>query len=280
VLPLKDENPTQRPAVVTILLIVVNIAVFVLLQQQQPDTTTVAVADPEDPSATIEVEVPGDLAFNLEWAAIPCELTSGEPLTLDEASATFSQGDETACDVDQGLGEPELYPDKQVWLAVLSSMFLHAGWLHLAGNMLFLWVFGNNIEDHLGHVRYLLFYLAGGAIAAGAHVLVQVDSTVPVVGASGAVAGVMGAYLVWFPNARVKTLIFFFLIVFVEIRAMWLLIAWFVLQFFTGADSGVAWVAHVGGFAFGVLVALFVRASGFGRQLMWTGGYRDQDPWS
>lgn len=262
-LPLRDENPTRRRALVTIALIVVNVGVFVFIQQLQPDTTTI------DAEGVEVVGVPGDLAFDLEYTAIPCEVTTGEPLTLAEVqSATCDPANDTT---------PQLFPDKHVWVSVLFAMFLHGGWLHLGGNMVFLWVFGNNIEDHLGHVRYLLFYVLAGLAAALAHVAAGPESTVPVLGASGAIAGVMGAYLVWFPDAPVRTLVFFFVILFTEIRAKWLLLAWFVLQFFTGNDSGVAWVAHVGGFVFGVLVGLAGRTAA-GRRLLWTPDHRHPPP--
>jgi membrane associated rhomboid family serine protease len=280
VLPLRDENPTRRKPVVTIALVVANVAAFVLLQQGRPETEVVPVdietevGDPVD-----QVELPGELSFNLRHAAIPCEVVSGEPLSTDEVVATYSQGDPEACAVDLGLGEQPLFPDKAVWLAILSSMFLHGGWWHLAGNMVFLWVFGNNIEDHLGHVRYLAFYVAGGLAATLAHVAAQPASTIALIGASGAVAAVMGAYLVWFPNARVRTLVFFFLILFVEVRAKWLLLGWFVLQFFTGSDSGVAWVAHVGGFVLGVALALWVRASRVARRALLTPDHRSLGGW-
>jgi len=281
VLPLQDLNPTRRPAVVTAVLIVLNVGSFVLLQQLQPDTDTVtAIVDTPEGTQAEAVEVPGDLSFNLQYAAIPCEVTQREPLTTDEFYATFVEGDIEACGADVGLGERPLFPEKTEWLAMVFSMFLHGGWWHLGGNMLFLWIFGNNIEDHLGHLRYLLFYLAGGLVAAGAHIAVQPDATIPVVGASGAIAAVMGAYLVWFPEARVRTLIFFFLILFVQVRAKWLLAFWFVLQFFTNPDDGVAWMAHVGGFAFGVLVGLLVRGSRLSRDLLWTRDYRATAPWA
>jgi membrane associated rhomboid family serine protease len=128
--------------------------------------------------------------------------------------------------------------------------------------MLFLWVFGNNIEDRLGKVGFAIFYLVGGLVATAAHVVVDPSSTVPVVGASGAIAAVMGAYLVWYPDAPVRTVVIFFLITIMDIRAKWLLGFWFVLQFFTNPNDGVAWMAHVGGFAFGVLVALALRGIG------------------
>ncbi|RMH76163.1 MAG: rhomboid family intramembrane serine protease, partial [Actinomyces sp.] len=151
---------------------------------------------------------------------------------------------------------------------------LHGSWLHLGGNMLFLWVFGNNVEDHLGHLRYLVFYLAAGAVAALAHFALDVDSTIPVVGASGAIAGVMGAYAVWFPWARVRTIFFFlFIPFFYEIPAAALLALWFLSQFFIVPGSGVAWMAHVGGFVFGALVALAVRADPRFRYRLWVHEY-------
>jgi rhomboid family protein len=132
--------------------------------------------------------------------------------------------------------------------------------LHLAGNMLFLWVFGNNIEDRMRPLGYLLFYLAGGVVATLAHVVLEPHSTVPMVGASGAIAAVMGAYLVLFPNAPILSVIpIFFIGVLQEIPAKWLLGLWFVTQFLISPNSGVAWAAHVGGFVFGVLVTLPLR---------------------
>ena len=138
-------------------------------------------------------------------------------------------------------------------------MFLHGGWLHIGGNMLFLWIFGNNVEDKIGPVFYLLFYLAGGIAATALQTAVGTNSVVPNLGASGAIAAVLGAYLVMFPRARVLTLIFFFFITWIEVPAIVLLGFWFVLQFFTSPNSGVAWVAHVGGFVFGAIVAFLLR---------------------
>jgi membrane associated rhomboid family serine protease len=151
---------------------------------------------------------------------------------------------------------------KSVLFSLFTSMFLHGGFLHIAGNMLYLWVFGNNVEDRLGPGVFLIFYLAAGVVAAYAQVLPDPDSQTPLVGASGAIAGCLGAYLVMFPHARVLTLvpIFFFLQV-MELPAMLVLGFWFVLQSLQGvgsleADTGVAWFAHIGGFVFGALVAL------------------------
>ena len=239
-LPLKDYNPTRRFPFVTVILIALNVAVFFFVQR------------PQDP------ETGDDVKFTFRYAAIPCEVVEGRPLLDDEVVRTLQEGDAEACDraaVD--TADDEVFPEKNVWVALISSMFLHAGWLHLGGNMLFLWIFGNNIEDRMGAVPYIVFYLLSGFAAAAAHIAVQPDSTVPVVGASGAVAGVMGAYLVLFPNVKIRTLFLFLLLR--DISAKWLLGFWFVFQFFTSPDEGVAWVAHVGGFIFGAIVALIFR---------------------
>ena len=258
-IPLKDENPTTRTPFVTVAIVLACAAVWFVVQQSQPERRRVEVLE-----QGAEVDVPGDLAFNLEYAAIPCEVVTQEPLDLDELSATFERGDTEACEERQT--SPELFPDKAIWMSVVVSMFLHGGLLHLGGNLLFLWIFGNNVEDRLGHVAYLGFYLVGGVVATIAHVAVNADSTVPVVGASGAIAAVMGAYLVWHPNARINTLVMMVFITFVRVRAKWLLGFWLLLQFFTSDNSGVAWVAHVGGFVFGVLFGLVVGPGGRGRR--------------
>ena len=152
------------------------------------------------------------------------------------------------------------------------SMFLHGGWLHLIGNMWFLWIFGDNVEDCLGHGAYLVFYLASGAAAAIGQAVVAPMSSVPMVGASGAIAGVLGAYLVWFPWSRVKTAVFLgFFFTIAEIPAPVFLVLWFVIQFFSGTLSlatasagggGVAWFAHVGGFVTGLILAWTLRRFG------------------
>lgn len=149
---------------------------------------------------------------------------------------------------------------------VFSSMFLHGGWLHLGGNMLYLWVFGDNVEDKLGHVRYFIFYLLCGVAAWTAHILIDPHSTIPAIGASGAISGVLGAYLLMFPKARVLTLIpIFIFLQFAELPALVVLGFWFVMQFFNGLISlgyetagigGVAWWAHIGGFVAGTALVL------------------------
>jgi membrane associated rhomboid family serine protease len=157
-----------------------------------------------------------------------------------------------------------LVPDHWHVATIFTSMFIHGGWLHILGNMWFLWVFGRGVEDVLGHPRYLFLYLICGVAAAMAQVVLSANSTIPTVGASGAIAGVMGAYLVTFPRARIVTLVFIIIfITTVDIPAAFLLLYWFAIQFFNGvgsigysqASSGdVAWFAHVGGFVAGIVL--------------------------
>jgi membrane associated rhomboid family serine protease len=155
-----------------------------------------------------------------------------------------------------------LIPDQFHFFNVITSMFLHGGWMHVLGNMWFLWIFGDNIEDILGHGKYILFYLLCGAVAALAQVAVSPNSRIPTVGASGAIAGIMGAYMIKFPHSRILslvTIVFFFTTV--EIPAWIMLIYWFVIQFFSGvgtlgasqsSQGGVAFFAHIGGFIAGI----------------------------
>ncbi|HVT45854.1 MAG TPA: rhomboid family intramembrane serine protease [Thermoanaerobaculia bacterium] len=164
-------------------------------------------------------------------------------------------------------------------LTIFTSMFLHGGWLHLGGNMLYLWIFGDNIEDRLGHFRYLLFYLACGVAASLAHAIANPASRLPSVGASGAIAGVLGAYLVLFPSARVMTFIpIGFYIALHELPAILVLGLWFAVQLFTGVASlqvttaqdvgGVAWFAHIGGFVAGVILILLFGRGRRSRQVV------------
>ena len=231
-IPLKDENPTRTFPIVTVLLIIACVGVYFGFQQQGDQNE-----------------------FTYRRAAVPCEVVTGQPMTEQE----ITSGDCTRRDT-----EDPVFPAKSVIAALFTSMFLHGGLLHLGGNMLYLWVFGNNIEDTKGKPVYLLFYLASGIVATLAHVALDPGSTIPLVGASGAIAGVMGAYLVLFPRVQIRSLIIFFLIMFRDIEARWLLGIWFVSQFFIGQDSGVAWAAHVGGFVFGVLAGFVWKARGAG----------------
>ena len=191
----------------------------------------------------------GDLAledFFRRWAAIPAEITA----SLD--AGTYAS---------------------QAMLGVLTSMFLHGGWLHLLGNMLFLWIFGNNVEDRLGPIAFLLFYVLGGIAAVLAQVVIDPRSDVPLVGASGAIAAALGAYIVLFPGARILALVFLgFFYQLLEVPAIIVLGFWFALQLLNGvaafgaetAQGGVAFFAHIGGFVFGLVVGFVVRVVGGG----------------
>ena len=157
-------------------------------------------------------------------------------------------------------------------VSVFTSMFLHGGWMHLIGNMWYLWIFGDNVEDRLGHWKFMAFYLLCGVLAALAHTIFHLNSQVPTVGASGAIAGVLGAYLVLYPRARILTLVpIFFFITFVNLPAVFVLGAWFVIQLLNhtltlGAATAVAWMAHIGGFLAGMLlIRLFPCRHGFRR---------------
>ncbi len=163
-----------------------------------------------------------------------------------------------------------IVPDRLSYSSILTSMFIHGGFLHIAGNMWFLWIFGRGVEDLLGHAKYLFLYFACGFAAAFLHILVNSNSTEPTIGASGAIAGVMGAYLIKFPRAHIVTLVFIFIfITTIDIPAFFLLLYWFAIQFFSGVGSvgysassngDVAWFAHVGGFVAGMLLVMLMPA--------------------
>lgn len=222
-IPLRDQNPGISSPFVTFGLILVAVGIYVFVQ------------------------LPGGQAAVVEYATIPCEFTGGGPVSLQELTSGTCAA----------VPEPGLFSDKIVLLSLVSSIFLHGGFAHLLGNMWSLWIFGNNVEDAFGRVRYLGFYLAAGVVAGLAHLVMNPNSTVPIVGASGAIAGVMGAYLVLFPRARITTWAVF---VPLAVPAWVFLGIWFVSQFWiAGASSDVAWEAHVAGFGFGLVVALVLR---------------------
>ena len=226
--PLKDNIPTERFPVLTVGLIAVNVLMFLFFQGW-----------------------PGiDNENVVEYGAIPYEITNpGEQCTVPGAPA------ELACGESSGLAS--------TWLTLLTSMFMHGGLLHIAGNMLFLWIFGNNVEDAMGRVKFILFYLGGGLAATLAQVLIDTGSTVPSIGASGAVAAVLGAYAILYPRARVVTLIIIIVfITLIELPALLVLGLWFLMQLYYGSSElaqpvgggGVAYWAHIGGFVFGLLL--------------------------
>ncbi len=213
-IPLRDENPTRRFPVITILIIALNIGVFLY-----------------------QVISPQGLSYHVvRMGVIPYEITHFRSLA-------------------EGV---RLSPP----LTLFAAMFIHGGLFHLAGNMLFLWIFGNNIEDFLGSLRFIPFYLLSGLGATFVQVVFSPNSRLPMIGASGAIAGVLGAYLILYPAARVLTLVFlFFFIRIVAIPAAFLLGLWFVLQVLNvGMGGGVAWFAHIGGFLVGIgLITLVSR---------------------
>jgi membrane associated rhomboid family serine protease len=251
VLPVHDVNPTRRAPWVTRFLLLANVVVFVL----SPIALAPLLGDGNAASVCRQV------AFLDEYAAKPSEVVSND--AEDEAATGAvgrSPGGEEGC-VTQS---PPPY-EKSPVLSVLFAMFLHGGWAHLLGNMLFLYVFGNNVEDRLGKLRFLAFYLGCGYAATYGFSLLDADSTQPLVGASGAIAGVLGAYLVLFPKARVWSLLTFFFFLPVRLPAWLVLGGWFVIQYlyFRGAGvadaSGVAYGAHVIGFVVGALLVWRLR---------------------
>lgn len=227
-LPIRDLNPSRTTPALNWLIIGITALIFFTVQggdERQFDEQLYASA------------------------SIPCEVTTGEPLSISEINGA-------PC----AVGDQPAFPDKNVWFSVLASIFFHGGLGHLLSNLWVLFIFGNNVEDAFGHLPYLIFYVIAGLVASSAHILFRPESTLPVVGASGAIAGVMGAYLVLFPRARVTSIIPpFFFWPFV-LPAILFLGIWFASQFLlAGTESNIAWEAHVAGFGFGVIVALIGR---------------------
>ncbi len=249
VIPVHDVNPVRRTPWVTYLLIAINVAVLLLTPASRASVTgtsgTAALCQQQ--------------AFYDRWAAIPRELVSDRPLRL---VATGRPGPAPGTCV---IARPSYR--KSPPLSVLYSMFLHAGWLHLLGNMLFLAVFGNNVEDRFRKLPFLVFYLACGYAAAYGFAAASPHSATPLIGASGAISGVLGAYLVLYPRARVWSLVPFLFFIPLRIPAWFVLGLWFVLQWaysagLAAAGAGsVAYLAHVIGFLCGVIVGLLVRSA-------------------
>ncbi len=245
-LPIGDQNePGGRRAPVTLVLILLNFAVFILLQLPEADRAR--------------------QPFTYGYSVVPYEITHNVDLVGPER---ITVGDES------GVIDEEPGPSP-IWLTLLTSMFMHGGWLHILGNMWFLWIFGDNVERRFGSLPYLAFYLAAGLVASFAQIAADPASRIPSLGASGAIAGVLGAYLALFPGNRV-TIIAFRFIPF-AVPAIVAIGIWAVLQFVNGFASiavteqtgGVAYLAHVGGFIAGVVVGIVARSSGPRRDPRW-----------
>jgi membrane associated rhomboid family serine protease len=245
VIPVYDSNPTRRRPYVTWALIAVNLVAFLL----SPVARGPLVGEPST------AQLCRQQAYFLEWGAVPAELTSNRPLDYTYGPPA-GEG--------QCVAVPPDY-EKRPWLSSITAMFVHGGWLHLLGNMLFLWVFGNNVEDRFGRLRFLLFYLGVGVFSTYAFALTGPDSQLPLVGASGAISGVLGAYLLLFPRAKVVSLVSFFFFLPVRLPAWLVLGFYFVLQAFYASGAGlagggaVAYLVHVVGFLLGVAVVATFR---------------------
>jgi membrane associated rhomboid family serine protease len=269
VIPLKDNVPTSRFPVVTVAIIVINVAFFVwqlsfspdVSKQSDPGLKTLQIS-PRDENSVEYGAVPYRLLHpGKDCAAGATSLSATEAAIVCEGTADYEKA--------QHVGQQDSKEDPFVkldeppwWETVFTSMFMHGGFLHIAFNMLFLWIFGNNVEDAMGRAKFGIFYLLAGIAAVYAQSAIDPTATEPTIGASGAIAGVLGAYALLHPRAKVLTLIFIiFFVTLVEIPAMVMLGIWFVLQFLPAVGQvatpevgggGVAYFAHVGGFLFGI----------------------------
>lgn len=258
-LPVHDVNPTRRTPWVTRLLLLLNVLAFV-----SSPLAFAPLLGQGDPSV-----ICSQLAFLDEYAAKPAEVIGNDP---DDEVATGEAAPAPPGQVACVTQSPPPY-DKEPALSVLTAMFLHGGWLHLAGNLLFLYVFGNNVEDRLGRLRFLGFYLVCGYAATYGFSLFFAGSSQPLVGASGAIAGVLGAYLVLFPRARVWSLLTFLFFLPVRLPAWLVLGSWFLLQYFFAEGAGLseatgtAYLAHVIGFLVGAALVWPLRGTGRPRQV-------------
>jgi membrane associated rhomboid family serine protease len=249
VIPVHDVNPLRRVPWVTYALIAVNVVFFLLTPGNAASVS----------GSTTAADTCRQLAFYEHYAAIPAELVHNDPLDRVATGTAARVGNRTGCLV----GTPSYH--KVPFLSAITSQFLHGGWLHLLGNMLYLLIFGNNIEDRFGRIKFLVFYLLGGVVAAYGFALAYPNSHETLIGASGAISAVLGAYLIMFPRAKVWSLVPFFFLIPLRLPAWLVLGLWFVLQWVYASGSAVsstgdvAYLAHVVGFAFGILVGLLAR---------------------
>jgi membrane associated rhomboid family serine protease len=239
VLPIKDDIPTRRFPVLTVAIIVINVLMFFVFQGAKITSDGAKVSDQK----------------TIEYSVIPYEVAHP-----GKHCGVVAQTGEIGCEGQDGIPVGSAPHQAPTWLTIFTAMFMHGGLLHIAGNMLFLWIFGNNIEDSMNPFAFVVFYLAGGVVATLSQVALNPDSTVPNLGASGAIAAVLGAYALLYPRARVATIVIIvFFVTFLRLPALVVLGLWFLFQLIdlssqpVGGDGGVAYLAHVGGFAFGLL---------------------------
>lgn len=225
-IPIRDVNPTRVKPFVTLVLIAINLFVFLVVQ-------------PRDTSGQ---------DFVVAQAAIPCEVATGSPLSPADINAGTCVND----------ADQPFFPGKSISFSVLASMFLHGDFLHIGFNLWSLWIFGNNIEEAFGRTRYLAMYLISGLAATLGYVALNPESIVPLVGASGAIAGVIGAYLVLFPRHQITAYVPPIFVI--PLPATIFILFWFVGQFFIGSESAVAWQAHVVGFLVGFGITFLMRS--------------------
>jgi membrane associated rhomboid family serine protease len=239
VIPIGDRDEPGPLPVVNLAIIAVNVLVFVLLQ------------------------LPSD-AFTMGFSVIPKEITHGIDLIGPQ---TVALPDGTNAVIDEAAGP------SPIWLTLFTSMFMHGGWAHIGGNMLFLFIFGDNVERLMGGLKYLLFYLVCGVAADFAQIASSPDSVIPSLGASGAISGVLAAYLVFFPNNPVRVLLTLgYFVRLTQVSALVMIGLWFLIQFVSGLGAitvseqtgGVAYWAHIGGFAAGLVIAFVLRGAGLG----------------
>ncbi|HJQ25629.1 MAG TPA: rhomboid family intramembrane serine protease [Blastocatellia bacterium] len=252
-LPIGDDNQGRLTTpFVVYAIIAVNVLVFLLLQQAGM--------------------TPQGERFTYGYAVVPYEITTGEDLT---GPVVVRDSGATANGPRSRMGErpaaiPEAPGPSPIYLTLLTAMFMHGGWMHILGNMLYLWIFGDNVEDNFGHGKFIIFYLICGLAASFAQIAIDPSSPIPSLGASGAIAGVLGAYIVMFPHNRVRTLVPLFIIfTTIELPALVVIGLWIVLQVIsqytttfshTTQASGVAYMAHIGGFITGLLLSFVFRS--------------------
>ena len=224
VIPISDINPAKNTPVISRIFMFATVGVFLLIQ----------------PKNQIEL-----FNFFYQYSAIPCELVNFSPISESQYYNNDCFNNQTS----------SIFPEKNLFLSIISANFFHANFIHILGNLWSFWIFGNNVEDKLGKFRFIIFLIFIGIISISVHTYLNQDSLIPIVGASGIVSGLMGAYVFMFPNARLLVLVPFGFLFPTTIKAKFFMIFWFMSQILISiSDQNISWEAHVGGFAFGYLL--------------------------